>query len=414
MGRENDFSAKVRSRVSERAGHQCSFPDCGRSTSGPSLLDQSLSVKSGWACHIYPAAADGPRSKAEHADLDIRGAGNAIWMCEVHGSLIDKNEGRDYPPESLRKWKRNAELTAALRQSSVTIPLPAIDFITFPEQGLKYMSLSEMRIELDQFTVIESNERNPLQLIARCVANATSAPSIIRDELYGGDVDFSIGYRPGYRDTTRISIESGHLRYWDGTEPVDSIESYFRAILVDEGSIRSAFAIRSSDEDGSVPDDPDFPITRSALADPLVAEKIAASIRYHETISVREIRRSTRGWEAHCSGHQDGVFIPLSQLSGSEKFSVHVDLLFAAVRLRTESPLLIVIDNLLWVLDDEHLQKFDKVCRSLPPRIQVLVTDATGRVAPRLHWPIESLRMDRSEFPWRVIKVKSRSGAALP
>ncbi len=37
------------------------------------------------------------------------GISNAIWLCATCSTLIDKNNGMDYPADHLRRWKRDHE-----------------------------------------------------------------------------------------------------------------------------------------------------------------------------------------------------------------------------------------------------------------------------------------------------------------
>ncbi len=90
----DEFKAKTKRDLAARAGHICSFPECGRSTSGPSPETPHATVNLGEACHIR-AAASGPGARrhdpsmtsAERSSID-----NGIWMCRTHAKLIDSDE----------------------------------------------------------------------------------------------------------------------------------------------------------------------------------------------------------------------------------------------------------------------------------------------------------------------------------
>ncbi len=90
----DEFSAKTKRALAARAGHVCSFPECGRSTSGPSAEARGASVNLGEACHVR-AAASGPGARrfdpemtsAERSSID-----NGIWLCRTHAKLIDSDE----------------------------------------------------------------------------------------------------------------------------------------------------------------------------------------------------------------------------------------------------------------------------------------------------------------------------------
>lgn len=407
MGRrDNDFTSAVRRSVAERAGYICSFPECGSSTIGPSPSNPSGSLANGVACHIYPASAKGPRGTELQVGIDVSAESNAIWMCETHGSLIDKNGGRDFPATLLMKWKENGEVQAALRQQQESIPLPRLDALAFNAQRLVNMTLGEMRIEFAQFTVVEANDALPLSLIARCLAFAPEQPDRLAKSLLGSAIDFRVLYSPGYKQASRTALEPSRLRYWDGDSPRDSIAGFYHVSLVDMESLRSM--IMSGEELDTEPEDPDPDrvLTGSAHSDPLIAEKIAQSLKNQDTIVVRDIRREEKGWTVNCLSHEYDAYFPIPSLSGTEQKSVHLDLVIAAIRLRGEAPLVLIIDNMLYGYDDAHLQRFNEVCHALPMNVQVILTDSTRSLGPKLGWHTETLILDDSSFPSPIRLVR--------
>lgn len=56
--RQADFPARTRRLIAERAGYQCSKPDCRRQTLGPGTGPYETACI-GIACHIYSAAPGG-------------------------------------------------------------------------------------------------------------------------------------------------------------------------------------------------------------------------------------------------------------------------------------------------------------------------------------------------------------------
>ncbi len=115
----DEFSAKVKRDLAARAGHVCSFPDCGRSTSGPSAEAPDASVNLGEACHIA-AAAPGPGARRYDASMTPTERGwfdNGIWMCRTHAKLIDSDE-ETYTVGLLHRWKEDAETRAERRLRS--------------------------------------------------------------------------------------------------------------------------------------------------------------------------------------------------------------------------------------------------------------------------------------------------------
>lgn len=105
----DNFPPSVVSKVAERAAYICSNPACNRATIGPSDANPSSSAKNGVAAHICAASPGGPRYDISQSPTDRKSIGNAIWLCPACASLIDKNDGQDYPPDHLRKWKHDHE-----------------------------------------------------------------------------------------------------------------------------------------------------------------------------------------------------------------------------------------------------------------------------------------------------------------
>jgi hypothetical protein len=107
----NDFLAPTRRKLSERVGHHCSI--CDRPTSGPGAR-AGTSVSIGVAAHITAASRLGPRFDRRLTAAQRRSYKNGIWVCQIHGRLVDSNTSR-YTVRQLRKLKAEAEFRADRR-----------------------------------------------------------------------------------------------------------------------------------------------------------------------------------------------------------------------------------------------------------------------------------------------------------
>ncbi|RQH06166.1 hypothetical protein [Paraburkholderia dinghuensis] len=123
-----NFKAKVTSVIRDRADGKCSVPRCKNPTRGPAA-NSSGSVNLGMACHIYSASPDGPRGWGDKDENFIGSAENGLWCCQLHGSVIDKNEGEGYPVEVLFAWKALAEARATKLINDVPSPLGWVDTV---------------------------------------------------------------------------------------------------------------------------------------------------------------------------------------------------------------------------------------------------------------------------------------------
>ncbi len=91
--------------VAERAGLQCSYPNCDRRTLGTGAKNDETS-NSGTAAHIYSAAVGGPRGQGILSEEELKHSDNAIWLCRDHSTLIDNNRGDRFPPQLLLSYKQ--------------------------------------------------------------------------------------------------------------------------------------------------------------------------------------------------------------------------------------------------------------------------------------------------------------------
>lgn len=115
-----DFSKRIKDQLAKRVGYHCSNPNCGIGTVGPSSQDDE-STSIGVAAHIYPAAPSpkGPRYNPDIDPSEIKKISNGIWLCNNCSTEIDRDPNK-YPPELLKKWKKEAEEKASLAFSSKT------------------------------------------------------------------------------------------------------------------------------------------------------------------------------------------------------------------------------------------------------------------------------------------------------
>ncbi|HEY3900827.1 MAG TPA: hypothetical protein VGM54_19610, partial [Chthoniobacter sp.] len=116
----DEFSAKTRRIIAERAGHMCSNPTCRRLTIGPHS-DPDKSLNAGRACHIRAAASGGPRYDDRQTSDERISIDNALWLCAECSDKIDK-DWRDYPAAKLMTWRSEHEGWVAGNPSIPKLP----------------------------------------------------------------------------------------------------------------------------------------------------------------------------------------------------------------------------------------------------------------------------------------------------
>lgn len=108
MAKRDDFTKRTRNALALRAGYQCSFTDCQRTTVGPSDEASDKHTKIGVAAHISAAAPGGKRYTGSMTPVQRKHISNGIWLCRDHGTLIDEDEVR-YTLAVLLKMKQDHE-----------------------------------------------------------------------------------------------------------------------------------------------------------------------------------------------------------------------------------------------------------------------------------------------------------------
>lgn len=119
------FKQKVAEMIAYRAAYICSNPDCNTLTIGPAITDNKLKNKKGEAAHIYGEKAGAARYESA-PNVDVDGVDNGLWLCANCHTLIDKNNGADYPASQLFDWKKGHEETISMLLRTHKSPLPLI------------------------------------------------------------------------------------------------------------------------------------------------------------------------------------------------------------------------------------------------------------------------------------------------
>ena len=109
MKERDDFSKTTVNVLQRRAAFLCSNPDCRCLTIAPDESGEEKWVYIGYAAHITAAAEGGPRFDPSLTHEQRSHITNAIFLCASCATLIDKNNGSDFPVELLKRWKTDHE-----------------------------------------------------------------------------------------------------------------------------------------------------------------------------------------------------------------------------------------------------------------------------------------------------------------
>ena len=108
MARPPEFSADTIRTLGERSALICNNPQCSTITVGPSDAHGNLKLKLGEAAHIK-AKNKGARYDHNMTDKQRADISNAIWLCASCHTMVDNNEGADFPVIQLVGWKKQHE-----------------------------------------------------------------------------------------------------------------------------------------------------------------------------------------------------------------------------------------------------------------------------------------------------------------
>ena len=107
-----EFREATKRLLAERVGYRCSNPTCRVATVGPSDASTGKQYV-GVAAHIYSASIEtGPRPNPSLTEEERRSPDNGIHLCRKCATIVDNNNGADYPANVLFSWKRSAEAAA--------------------------------------------------------------------------------------------------------------------------------------------------------------------------------------------------------------------------------------------------------------------------------------------------------------
>ena len=102
----DDFNPKTVETIAKRAAYICSNPVCHLQTLSPSKTEPDKAIYNGVAAHITAAAPGGPRYEPALTREQRSSVQNGIFLCPTCASMIDKNQGADYPVGLLEQWNQ--------------------------------------------------------------------------------------------------------------------------------------------------------------------------------------------------------------------------------------------------------------------------------------------------------------------
>ncbi len=128
-----DFSRETIETLAFRSGLICNNPRCQTITVGPSDGNGPLKLKIGEAAHISAKKMGQARYDDLMSDEARANVENGIWLCASCHTLVDKNNGADFPVSKLIEWKKSHEDLIKSLLHSHRSPVPMLR--RFTEEG---------------------------------------------------------------------------------------------------------------------------------------------------------------------------------------------------------------------------------------------------------------------------------------
>lgn len=415
-----NFKSNVPDILYRRAGGRCSVPRCKNPTMGP-YYGKSTAANLGEACHIYSASENGPRGWGGNTAEFIASENNGIWCCAYHASLIDKNDGNDYPAAKLFSWKNLAEARTLKQMNDEPSPLGWVSTIEF----ISYENLTKPpMIELSHKTFIHGpNCSGKTSLMEACASIVNSKYGENFNYINGGNESFGCKARITY--TTVDALDKNVV-----IELVDGVARRFedgRECLLPPGDIAVIFCSSRDLNHRHNEDDIDFltrflNIDKSSLFSLLKNHErdlIKGDVRFERAFDYddendREIGRKKPDEEPYMelqfrhAGRPH--WVPYETLATSEKSLLLLDLAVAAAQEISKQRLtLFLLDGLDSNFDPNNFRKLISCLSNVTFQVLSIVpVNMEHEVLARVERAVSSKELDYLES-WNIVKLSRSS-----
>lgn len=124
----DNFTPATKRALALRANYKCSYPGCGRPTSGASDESPDAHVSIGVAAHIHAAAPGGPRYASKMPPEARAAVTNGVWLCQTHSRLVDADRVR-FTATKLAQMRIDHEARVRAEMDGSLGPLECMDLI---------------------------------------------------------------------------------------------------------------------------------------------------------------------------------------------------------------------------------------------------------------------------------------------
>ncbi len=214
-----DFSRRVKIDVAKRSAYRCCFPDCERTTTGPSE-SQNDSITTGIAAHIFSAQDNGPRGSGGLSFESRQSIENAIWLCAEHASRIDKNNGMEFPASTLLSYKRIHEEKIRHERDGIAAKTGWIHSLAIDRAPI-FRTPTEL--QFGKVTVLHGDNDSGKTALCDWLQGISDPQALSKwaDPKRYGNLSFEVTYLDPVRQKLRVRVQSrDEIEYFINGEPV--------------------------------------------------------------------------------------------------------------------------------------------------------------------------------------------------
>ena len=338
-----DFSQKIKKIISQRAAYRCSYPDCNATLIGPGMEPDAVE-NIGECAHIYAATGEGPRSNHNLSAEDLQKPENGIFLCSKHHKLIDKNEGNKYPAETLMLYKQMHEHKISEELGHINYPLMWIKKITVVESLLLKEGLS---YDFTKSTIITGTNGAGKSVLMEYIYTALTGRCIVRPK--NSRVILEIEFSNPVWQKVRCEIDGGAVRYKVGEQNLTFCPFSVEVIYLRDhyGKVKGDLINWIGAQFGEKREFVKNLIEGAELKHSyLISDIKKETVRKHPYEYVR-IKLQKK------SDHEGDCHWVLEQFSGTERYSVIIDLIVDYMRKASR------YKNVLFLMDWSNINACD-------------------------------------------------------
>ena len=169
--KRSHITQKTKNILFGKSGNKCAHPKCTVSLIQNATEGSEAHIL-GQICHIHAVSEDGPRGKPGLTPQELNSPENLILLCPNHHSEVD-GQHENYPPQLLKKWKRDHEEKIEKMKKLLDTDLIGIqaDFshLYFPVALVDQKIMEELEKLLKSRFFQEFDTKSSSMILGRCL-----------------------------------------------------------------------------------------------------------------------------------------------------------------------------------------------------------------------------------------------------